>query len=113
MSVTHATASCEIYKFDVATFSPIPFLDNFVKGVISSTKSEDWSLFIEEFGTHVIHEVILGGRATQEISYTSESESKMKSLGIDIGVAAKAKYAKFVGDASFNLSQHEEEVNYS
>jgi hypothetical protein len=55
----------------------------------------------------------MGGRAVQEISYDFESISKLNSINIDISIAAKASFAKFFMDASFDWSKHIEEIEYS
>lgn len=54
----------------------------------------------------------MGGRATQQITVTSESSSKLSSMGIDVKVAAKAKFAKFHADASFDFSKNEKDISY-
>ena len=55
----------------------------------------------------------MGGRAVQEISYDFESVSKLNSLNIDLSLAAKASFAKFFADSSFDWNKHVEEVSYS
>lgn len=55
----------------------------------------------------------MGGRATQEISYDFQSVSKLSSLDIDISIAAKASFAKFFLDSSFDWHKHTEEIAYS
>lgn len=46
-------------------FKPGPISENFWLGLNSSYHSNSWDKFIEQFGTHFVYEVILGGRATQ------------------------------------------------
>jgi len=48
----------------------------------------------------------MGGRAIQEIGYTFESIQKLASLDIDIKTAAKAHFAKFYADSSFEWSKY-------
>jgi hypothetical protein len=55
----------------------------------------------------------MGGRAVQEISYEFESVSKLESINIDINIAAKASFAKFFADSSFDWHKHEEEASYA
>lgn len=55
----------------------------------------------------------MGGRAVQEISYSYESVSKMSSLNIDIQTAAKASFARFFGDVSFDWHRFTQEIAYS
>jgi hypothetical protein len=51
----------------------------------------------------------MGGRAVQEISYDYESVSKLKSLNIDINIAARASFAKFFSaDSSFDWHKYNE-----
>lgn len=52
----------------------------------------------------------MGGRAVQEITYDFESVSKLNSINIDISIAAKASFAKYFADASFDWHKHTEEI---
>jgi hypothetical protein len=63
-------------------------------------------MFLRIFGTHFAYVVLLGGRAMQETSYTFESIQKMNALSVDINVAAKAKFAKFFVDTSYDWKKH-------
>ena len=65
-------------------------------------------MFIDQFGSHFVYDVMMGGRATQEISYNSEAISQMSAIGIDISIAAKAKFANFYMDTSFDWSKHQQ-----
>lgn len=60
-----------------------------------------------------MYEVILGGRAIQEIEYSYKSASDMESLDIDINIAAKASFAKFYADASFDYHKYETQIKYA
>lgn len=44
----------------------------------------------------------MGGRATFEATLTTEGESLIKTNGVDLEVAAGAKFGKVYGDTSFN-----------
>ena len=55
----------------------------------------------------------MGGRATEEIIYTYESASKMESLQIDVELTAKASFAKFYADSSFDFHKYETQIKYS
>jgi hypothetical protein len=46
-------------------FKPGPITDDFWAGVSYSFNAKNWDKFIEQFGTHFVYEVILGGRAIQ------------------------------------------------
>ena len=48
-------------------FKPGKISENFWDGVGYSFEAKDWDRFIEQFGTHYVYEVIVGGRAIQEI----------------------------------------------
>lgn len=48
----------------------------------------------------------MGGRATQEISYDFQTVSKLNSINVDINIAAKASFAKFFADTSFDWHKH-------
>ena len=113
MSITHATAECEAYELSIDIFTVNKLLPNFVSGVNESYHSNSWDKFITQFGTHFVYDVTMGGRATQEISYDFQSISKLNSLGIDISLAAKASFAKFYMDSSFDWHKHTDEIAYS
>ena len=81
--------------------------DAFEAAVNTSFNSNNWTTFIDIYGTHFIKDVTMGGRAVQEISYSSQSVSKMNSLHIDTSVAAKARYAAFFGDTSVDVKKYE------
>ncbi len=87
--------------------------DAFVKGAISASASNKWDIFIETYGTHYSEENIMGGRAVQETIYSYASVSKMESLNIDINIAAKASFAKFFVDTSFDFKKYERDIEYS
>ena len=55
----------------------------------------------------------MGGRVIQEISYESSAISKLETLGIDINIAAKASFAKFYMDSTYDWSKHTEEISYA
>ena len=113
MSLTHATAECQVYEIILDKFALPKLSEDFVQGAVYSFKQGNWTEFIEEFGTHYIHEITMGGRATQETSYTYDSVSKMESLDIDINMAAKASFAKFFVDSSFDWNKYSRSINYS
>lgn len=46
-------------------FKPGTISENFWDGVSFSYTGNDWGRFIEQFGTHFVYEVIMGGRAVQ------------------------------------------------
>ena len=55
----------------------------------------------------------MGGRATQEIQYESKSVSEMQTLEIDIDITAKASFAKFYADSSFDYHKYEVQTKYA
>lgn len=65
MSLTHASAECQAYEIILDKFSLPNLSEDFVQGAIYSYTRGDWTEFIEEFGTHYVHEITMGGRATQ------------------------------------------------
>lgn len=72
-TIVHATAECSAYLLSMNVFKPNKFTDNFIWGVKNAISSGDWSMFFRIFGTHFAYEVLLGGRALQETSYTFEA----------------------------------------
>lgn len=113
MTLTHASAECQCYEMSLNLFKPGNISENFWDGVSFSYTANDWGRFIEQFGTHFIYEVILGGRAIQEIQYNYKSASDMESLDIDVNIAAKASFAKFYADASFDYHKYQTQVKYA
>ena len=105
-TTTQAMAECERYKLSVNIFDPLPLTDNFKKGVEQSYANKNWDNFINQYGSHFTYEVIMGGRAIQQIEYSFESVSRLEELSIDINTAAKASYAKFYGDTSFDWKKY-------
>ncbi len=93
-------------------FKPGTISDNFWSGVSYSMDGNDWERFIEQFGTHYVYEVVMGGRAIQEIQYSYKSSSDMESLNIDVSIAAKATFAKYYADASFDYQKYETQIKY-
>ncbi len=77
MSLTHASAECQCYEMSLDLFKPRPISANFWEGVRVSFNAKNWDKFIEQFGTHYVYEVIMGGRAIQEIQYSSKSVSEL------------------------------------
>lgn len=113
MTLTHASAECQSYELSLNLFKPGPISENFWDGVSYSLGEKNWDMFIEQFGTHYVHEVIMGGRAIQEIQYTYKSASEMESLKIDVNIAAKASFAKFYADSSFDYQRYETQIKYA
>lgn len=113
MTITHASAECETYEMSLNLFKPGKISENFWDGVSYSYGAQNWERFIDQFGTHYVHEVIMGGRAVQEIQYSWKSVSQMESLTIDINIAAKASFAKFYADASFDYQKYETQIKYA
>jgi hypothetical protein len=58
-------------------FKPGKISDNFWSGVLYSVNANNWDRFIEQFGTHYVYEVVMGGRAVQEITYSFKSIADM------------------------------------
>jgi hypothetical protein len=55
----------------------------------------------------------MGGRATQQTTYSYKSVSMLQSLNVDISIAAKASYASFFADASFDYKKYSKQMSYS
>ena len=108
MSLTHASAECEAYHLEVDYYKNYVLEDSFEAAVNTSYNHNNWETFIEVYGTHFIKDVTMGGRALQEISYSSQSISKMNTLQIDTSIAAKARYAAFFSDTSVDVKKYQE-----
>ena len=94
-------------------FKPLPITANFWEGVKYSMNAKSWEKFIEQFGTHYVYDLIVGGRAIQEIQYSAQSVSEMETMKIDLDLTAKASFAFFHGDTSFDFHKYQTEINYS
>ena len=86
---------------------------NFIKGAINSYKDKKWDRFISQYGTCYATEVIMGGRATQEIIYSFKSASQMITSGISLQIAASASFKNFYSNADFNSSSNQEASSYA
>ena len=73
---------------------------------VESYKTNDWDQFITDVGTHFSDNMILGGRATQQIGYDYSSASTMSSLGIDLNLVAKANFSKLLADPSYDWHKY-------
>lgn len=113
MSVTHAAAECEAYYLSVDLFKEFALEDPFQNAVNVSFHNNNWENFIQEYGTHFVYSINMGGRALQEIEYNYESVSQLNALDIDLSTAAKARFAMFFGDKEWNWHQHVEQINYT
>jgi hypothetical protein len=69
MSITQATAECEAYLISIDLFKSGTLEDAFIAGVNSSYHNNNWETFVNEFGSHFVSEVVMGGRAAQQIVY--------------------------------------------
>jgi hypothetical protein len=67
----------------------IPLSLDFIGGVRESIVEEDWSEFIEHFGTHFASAVTFGGRYFLEHTYSEEAMSLFTSMKLDIQYAAE------------------------
>lgn len=55
----------------------------------------------------------MGGRATQEITYSEKSVSELKSMQIEISVAAQASFLSYFGSGSGEGSTDSTTSNYA
>ena len=103
---THAAASCEVYEIEVPTFEAVPLSDDFVAGVNYSLARGDWTKFVEIFGTHYIHDVVMGGRLEIMTDFSEHAVEEMQSLDIDLKLAASFSFAKFTANAEIDWHKH-------
>jgi hypothetical protein len=75
----------------------IPLSLDFIGGVRDSLALEDWTDFIDHFGTHFASAVTFGGRYFMEHTYSEEAMSLFTSLKLDIKVAAEIQYLSKIG----------------
>ena len=94
---THTSSFCEAYKLTIPTFTTLPLTEDFKQGVQDSLRDNDWSQFIQVYGSHYIYDITYGGRAIQYLSYSYKSVSLLDSLNIDVNLAAKIRYGRFYG----------------
>ena len=57
---------------------------SFKLALTNSLRLNNWELFIETYGTHYIYETILGGRAVQEMIFTSKAIDEMQHQHINL-----------------------------
>jgi hypothetical protein len=66
-----SNAECTVYTIDMPIYSnDIPLTRDFIGGVRESVIENDWSEFIEHFGTHFASAVTFGGRYFMEHTYS-------------------------------------------
>ena len=107
MTITHAKAICQAYFLSLDLFKNHVFEPSFVSAVNMSYNKNDWTDFITIYGTHFVTYNIMGARAIQEITYSSEAISTLKNLKIDPSVAAKYRFAKTFADNSVDWNKHD------
>ena len=86
--VSQTTSECQHYNLKISGFEGHTPQAIFIRALEEAVSSDSWDAFIEEFGTHYVKEVTMGGRATQDISYSKEAISRLKSLNVSISTAA-------------------------
>lgn len=86
---------------------------NFIKGATDAYRNNKWDKFISQFGTHYAYDVTMGGRATQETTYSSKSIAQMASLGVKIDTAASLSFGKLYGGAGFNTTNQTDASSYA
>lgn len=64
--IYQASSICTNYVLALDRYQRYKISTNFFAAVEESIQFSDWSGFINQFGTHYITEVVLGGRAVQE-----------------------------------------------
>jgi hypothetical protein len=111
--VTHTTAECQAYRLNYNPSDSRDMSPNFLNGILTSYKNDDWFKFIDQFGTCYVSEVLMGGRATEEITYDSKAVSRMNAANMSIEVAAQAKFRKFYATGDYNSSNNQQASAYA
>ena len=68
MTVSQATAECEVYELSMDMYYLPSLLPNFTSTVINCYTNKDWSPLLDRYGTHYVYQTTLGGRATYEVT---------------------------------------------
>lgn len=88
-------ATCSVYKVRTQSYDPPKATDDFTRGVQSLPESfddgsaQEFYDFIDNFGTHVMTAVEMGGRYGHRLEFTQESWTHMHETGTDVDVAAR------------------------
>ena len=100
-AVVKSTATCNVYRAFINSFSKPKFTPNFINGLrkLSDGKKHSKYKFFKEFGTHYLREASMGSRYTMSFEISKDSYEKMKEKGVKVDVAASFA----VGDA-FKMS---------
>ena len=65
-----ASSQCEAYAISIGLFKTLQLREDFKEGVKRSFKTGNWGDFIASYGTDFAYDIIFGGRATQQTTYT-------------------------------------------
>lgn len=112
MTLFHESFTCASYKLAMASlFDAPPFSSNFLAGVnflpteYDDSSSYMFNMFITEFGTHVVTQLISGGRWGWQSEFKYDDVEHISKDGFDFGlgleIAAKIK-------AGFEIDVHKE-----
>ncbi len=93
--------SCEAYSLTVDTYDLQPLRKDFVEGLRRSYESNDWSIFIQTYGTHFLNRAIVGGRISLLQTMDAQAYANLESQQFNFEVGARASYKKITGKGSY------------
>ena len=111
MTLFQESLTCAAYKLSMNLFDHPPFSDNFLAGLNFLPNKYDessagmFNMFISSFGTHVVTQLISGGRWGWQSEFRYDDIERISKDGFDFGlgleIAAKVK-------AGFKIGVHKE-----
>ena len=103
---------CERYKVEIAetSFQLHSEFKNYIKSAYNGG-DKTWQNLIEDYGTHYISTVVLGGRVQYHYYFSSRSITEMKTMGIDVKTAAALSFKKFNLDMGNELQSNTKKIN--
>lgn len=102
-TIIKTEATCAVYEGKNQNGIPPKFTDNFVESVKQTLKSKDYSMFLDDFGTHFISKVTMGARYAKLQELSKEKQEKMQEEGIDVQLTASVS-AEGTGSLSVDAS---------
>lgn len=89
------------------TLKQMPHFDAAVQALVGGD-FDVWSAFFEEFGTHYISKVHLGGKMIHQVTMERSSVEKIRNSNVDVSLAVEASFGAGSGGASASFSKNKE-----
>ncbi|KAA0162852.1 hypothetical protein FNF31_03115 [Cafeteria roenbergensis] len=85
----------------------MPHFEAAVQGLVGGDQ-DTWNAFFEEFGTHYISKVHLGGKMIHQVTMDRSSVEKIRNSNVDVSLAVEASFGAGSGGSSASFSKNKE-----